>query len=342
MSRFTEWSRNFYRTYKPYIFMCLRLLLAGIRLYWVCRNVRFEELEKLSLRAVIFGFFGGLLCILIQIFLISLRWRMLLRGQGIEISVFRAASLTFQGQMCSLFLPLGAVGGDVLKAAFLTRETDPSKRVEGIATILLDRLIGMMGLFLLVFVCGACLLPDILHFTPVLRNLILPLLLACAAGFLAGVVILYQDLIFRIRIFAKLLEKADHFARGALSRILNSVEVCRKDRTRLFTAFLLSFLLLHPLLIFAGVLVIYGISGEFPDLISSYFSLGMGNVVSTLPATPGGLGTRDKCIESLLSAFGTSDTHAALIPIIYSLGMICAALGGIFFYFRDSFAKKKE
>ena len=320
-----------------YFLMSLRLSAAAILLWWVMRDLKFSELSGLSRNGFLFSFGGALACVCFQIFLTSLRWRLLLAGQGISLTVFRAVSLTFQGQMFSLFMPGGAVGGDVLKAAFLTRETQNGRKLEGVTTIFLDRVIGMMALFLLSLTFGVCCFQRILTFTPEIRLLTFFLLAVCLAGFAAGLILLFQDVVFRIRFLAFLLRKADGILHEKLTRILNSVEVCRRDRKRLIYAFLMSFLVLHPLLVFAAVLIICGISGAFPALGPAGLAAALGNTASTAPVTPGGLGTRDKVIEVVLQGFGIENSIASLTPLIYSMVMICGGLIGVFFFLYDSF-----
>ena len=260
---------------------------------------------------------------------------MLLQGQGIHIYGFRAVSLTFQGSMFSLFMPGGAVGGDVLKAAFLARETQGGQKIEGVTTIFLDRVIGMMGLFSLVLVSGLCCLKTVLTFKPEIRLLVLILLAVCAAGLTAGLILLFQDIFFRIRFLAFLLKKADGLVHGALTRILNSVEVCRRDRRTLLLAFLASFLILHPMLIFSAFLVMRGVSGGFPPFLPGFFSFSLGSTASVAPVTPGGLGTRDKVIEVLLQSFGVDPSVASLTPILYSIALMFSAVIGIVFFLMD-------
>ena len=318
-----------------YFLMVLRLAVAAFFLWWVMKDIRFSELGKLTWRGVVFALAGAGILVLIQVAGTALRWRMLLRGQGIRIPVMRAFSLTFQGCMFSLFMPGGAVGGDVLKAAFLARETREGQKIEGVTTIFLDRVIGMMALFLLVLLSGVGCLPAILTFAPEIRLLVWILLAVCLAGFLAGLALLFQDFFFRVRFFAFLLRKADALVHGALTRILNSVEVCRRDRRTLLTAFLLSVLLLHPLLISVAFMIMIGLTGRFPPFLSGFFSIACGSTASVAPVTPGGLGTRDKVIEVLLASFGFEPTVASLTPLLYSIVLMFSALTGIVFFLLD-------
>ena len=324
---------SFFRN--KYVTMVLRLAVAAFFLWWVLKDIRFSELTRLTWKGILFGL-GSAACIaVLQVGLTALRWRLLLRGQDIHISAFRAISLTFQGCMFSLFMPGGAVGGDVLKAAFLARETRDGQKIEGVTTIFLDRVIGMLGLFLLVLVTGVCCLRQVRDFAPEIRFLVWILMAVCAAGFLAGLVLIFQDIFFRIKLFAFLLKKADVLAHGALTRILDSVEVCRRDRKTLLIAFLASFLVLHPLMVLAAFMVMYGTASKFPPLIPGIFSFALGSTASVAPVTPGGLGTRDKVIEVMLHSFGIDPSIASLTPILYSIVLMTPAFIGIVFFLLD-------
>ena len=331
---------SFFRN--KYVLMILRLAVAAFFLWWVIKDIRFSELRKLTWEGLVTGVIGGAVLTAVQVTCTAYRWKMLLQGQGINISGFRAVSLTFQGSMFSLFMPGGAVGGDVLKAAFLARETQGGQKIEGVTTIFLDRVIGMMGLFSLVLVSGLCCLKTILTFKPEIRLLVLILLAVCAAGLTAGLVLLFQDIFFRIRFLAFLLKKADRLVHGALSRILNSVEVCRRDRKTLLLAFLTSVLILHPMLIISAFLVMRGVSGKFPPLLPGLLSFSLGSTASVAPVTPGGLGTRDKVIEVLLQSFGVDPSAASLTPILYSIALMSSAVIGIVFFLLDMKGSKKQ
>ena len=81
------------------------------------------------------------------------RWHQLVRAQGLIFSLKDAARLGFIGNIFNLVIP-GAVGGDVIKAAFLCR-MQPDKKPQAVASMVLDRILGLLGLFLLASVAGA-------------------------------------------------------------------------------------------------------------------------------------------------------------------------------------------
>jgi len=75
------------------------------------------------------------------------RWKLLLRVQGIVISWWRIAALFMIGVFFNPFLP-GAVGGDVAKVFYLLKET-PGKRPAALLAVLMDRIMGLLGLILI-------------------------------------------------------------------------------------------------------------------------------------------------------------------------------------------------
>jgi uncharacterized membrane protein YbhN (UPF0104 family) len=80
------------------------------------------------------------------------RWYFLVRAQGLPFTLGGALRLGFTGYFVSTFIPGATLGGDVVKAAFLARQQD--RRTVAVATVLIDRLVGLCGLFWLVALVG--------------------------------------------------------------------------------------------------------------------------------------------------------------------------------------------
>lgn len=122
------------------------------------------------------------------------RWFLLVRAVELPIAFRDALRLGFIGNVFNLVIP-GAVGGDVIKAAFFCREQGEGKKTRAISSVVIDRVLGLMGLFLL----GACSGAIAWSGAPVsLRNLILVIWAFLAAGAVVLTVIftpaLYQPL----------------------------------------------------------------------------------------------------------------------------------------------------
>jgi uncharacterized membrane protein YbhN (UPF0104 family) len=85
--------------------------------------------------------------ILVIPFLVSaVRWRALMRPQGIEMPLGKCVQLTFVGQFYSIMLP-GVTGGDLVKIIYAARLT--GSKTKSIVTILLDRVVGLVALMVI-------------------------------------------------------------------------------------------------------------------------------------------------------------------------------------------------
>ena len=74
------------------------------------------------------------------------RWQILLRVQGVVIGWWRAVALVLMGLFFNLLMP-GGTGGDVVRIFYLLKEV-PSKKPAALLAVLMDRLVGMLGLIL--------------------------------------------------------------------------------------------------------------------------------------------------------------------------------------------------
>jgi uncharacterized membrane protein YbhN (UPF0104 family) len=83
----------------------------------------------------------------LQIGITTWRWKMLLRAQDILLSFRQAWDLMMIGMLFNVVIP-GAVGGDLIKGYYITRAT-VGKKSNAAITVLVDRIIGLIGLLFL-------------------------------------------------------------------------------------------------------------------------------------------------------------------------------------------------
>jgi uncharacterized protein (TIRG00374 family) len=76
-----------------------------------------------------------------------LRWGLLTRALGLEFSTRETLRAGFLGYLANL-LPFGLVAGDSLKAVLLIHR-NPRRKTEAVASVLVDRVIGLYALLLL-------------------------------------------------------------------------------------------------------------------------------------------------------------------------------------------------
>ncbi|HMC64434.1 MAG TPA: lysylphosphatidylglycerol synthase transmembrane domain-containing protein, partial [Gemmataceae bacterium] len=221
------------------------------------------------------------------------RWYVLVRAQDLPFTLPDALRLGLIGFFLSNFLPAGSVGGDIIKAAFLAREQ--SRRTVAVATVLIDRAIGLWGLFWLVAILGiffwAAGSPEI-HNEPKLQWIVLGSV--ALVGVTLAVWLLLEILPeYRAVRFAGRLEripKAGH----SLAEFWRAIWMYRLRRGRILAALSLA-LVGHV----GFVLTFYFAAqtflppssvGQIPTLQEHYLLVPIGMTIQALFPSPGGMG----------------------------------------------------
>ena len=89
---------------------------------------------------------GGFVLLLTGVMITIVRWWYLVRALGIDFSLPASVRIGFLGYFFN-FAPTGIAGGDLLKAWMLAREK-PGNRAKALASVIVDRIIGLYVLFL--------------------------------------------------------------------------------------------------------------------------------------------------------------------------------------------------
>jgi uncharacterized protein (TIRG00374 family) len=92
---------------------------------------------------------------LFSVTLTILRWNLLVRAIGLSFSVRQTLRAGFLGYLANL-LPFGLVAGDSLKAVMLIHN-NPRRKTEAVASVLVDRVLGLYALLLLAAVASVLL-----------------------------------------------------------------------------------------------------------------------------------------------------------------------------------------
>lgn len=116
----------------------------------------------------------------LQLVLVAWRWNLLLASQQVHLRWPEAFSLTMIGVLFNFIIP-SSVGGDVMKSYYIQQRAEGPRKAKALATIFLDRVIGLLALLL---VGAAAAFPSLLDPAshPVLRTLALFSALGAAAG----------------------------------------------------------------------------------------------------------------------------------------------------------------
>ena len=129
-----------------YISYLLRFTVAGAALYLAFRGENLKQVSKVLLGLNLWIFAAALGIYIISQLVFVARWFLLLRTQSIEIGFWSAVKLHFLGLFYNNCLP-GSVGGDLLRAWYVTKHTD--KKVEAALSVFIDRAVGLSGMLIM-------------------------------------------------------------------------------------------------------------------------------------------------------------------------------------------------
>ena len=258
----------------------------------------------------------------------ALRWWMLLRIQRIRIPLWEAVRLTFLGQFYSLVVP-GTVGGDVVKAYYVTKHTDA--KAGAILSVFIDRVLGLAALTLVAAVAlGVALLSGLGQWSdPMIRRS------ATVMGCVVAAVVIVMAIVLSGAL-RRVLHLQKFYKRLPFAKTIESFgQAAGLYRRRWKTLAQVAGMMLAAPAIWVAALALIGCSIYLPVLWHSYFLyIPLIYILGSVPLTPGGAGW----IEYLYLVFfgGMANSSeilafallARLIPIAWAIpGMIVAISG---------------
>jgi uncharacterized membrane protein YbhN (UPF0104 family) len=126
----------------------LAFALLGLVLWQNREKIREVFSHPLDLRLLA----AGVLIFQVSLLVTYVRWYLLVRVIEPRFTLRSTMLLGFIGYVFNLVIP-GAVGGDFIKAAYLVRMH--IKKTQAVASMVIDRIVGLLGLFVLAAVGGA-------------------------------------------------------------------------------------------------------------------------------------------------------------------------------------------
>jgi uncharacterized protein (TIRG00374 family) len=254
-----------------------------------------------------------------------IRWRMVLRVQGLELSFGRALEITLVAHFFNSFL-LGATGGDLMKAYYAARETH-HRKTEAVVTVFVDRLVGLWAMVLF---AGLMMIPNIgwlrkmEHLSSLAAVVVIGMLLGCSAvlglAFWGGISRRWSG----ARVFLRRLPKGEWLER--------SLDSCRRfGRTPYFLLRTLAVsMMLNALVVLQWWVVSRGLGLAVPfDLLSMVVPMVI--CIAALPLTPSGLGVRENLfVQFLVDAGVTTASRALSLSLLAFAGsLIWSLVGGV-------------
>jgi uncharacterized membrane protein YbhN (UPF0104 family) len=225
------------------------------------------------------------------------RWYLLVRAQGLPFRHIDAVRLGFIGLFFSSFLP-GSVGGDLVKAGYIAREQH--RRTAAIATIILDRIVGLVGLIFLAGIAGVLFWSDANAVVDVsgdrpLRWIVL-FVWGTSGALLLGAALLVLLPVRGEPIIARLTRVPK--VGGILAEVMRAVQMYRHKYHVVALATLLA-MVGHVGFVMSFYFAARAVPPPIPTVEEHCLLIPVGMVVESVPLTPGNIGVGEAIYEYL-------------------------------------------
>lgn len=248
------------------------------------------------------------------------RWTVLLRVVGVEVRLRDVFRLSYVGIFFNNFM-LGSTGGDLLKAYLVARDTEHKTRA--VASIFVDRLLGMLGLALVAM--GAIGLhldrPELREAAYLVGGFLL-----C---FLVGTLVYFDPYLRSRRWVVALL------ARLPFQRVRQELDIALHlyHSHKAAVAYAIGISLVSHLSVMIqgwGFMRAAGVEPVTLLHVCSYLPVIM--ILSALPISLGGLGVGETAYVHFFGPLGMSSTHAVMLSLVGRLANLALSLpGGLMF-----------
>jgi glycosyltransferase 2 family protein len=289
----------------------LKLLVTIGGLAYVIRQVPLSDVHD-ALTGVRWGWIlVTFLLMNISLVVRAYRWHLLLHGLGLPVRFVRLVQLYFVGSFWNIILPSG-FGGDFMRVVEVAQDV-PANVAAG--TVIVDRMMGLMGLFLMALAALPFRPADFPH------PLFIVVTLSSLIGLLGGFVLLEGSLIRR---FGRWLPpRLSPVGDGPIARVLQAVQ--GTGWRAIWRALLIS-------LFFNLIQVAWWVaSGRSINLSvpASYYLLVVPILsVALLIPSIGGLGLREALAPTLFAGAGLSNEQAiALSVIVFAVTRLSGLMG---------------
>jgi uncharacterized membrane protein YbhN (UPF0104 family) len=302
------------------------LLAVGI-LGWLIYKLQSEQ----DFRKLVDGPKHWPLLVLAQLLVIAalsvnyVRWYVLVRALDLKFTLADSFRLGSLGLMLSQ-VSLGSVGGDLFKAIAVAREQH-GKRTEAVASVLIDRVVGLYGM-LLVATAGYLANAQSTQLSPLIRGFADVILAAAAVG-TVGIALLMTRWFTGPAVQAW--AAAVPVVGPTLERLIQAAAAYRNSRRYLFAGILIA-CTTHVLFALAYWCIARGLPTTAPPLTKMFMITPMTLAAGAIPLTPSGLGIAEGAAGKLFAAAGYRQGDGVLVAMTYRvMTYVMVAVGAVYY-----------
>ena len=322
------------------VLLTLAKFAIPITIIWflLANHVTDEQWHDLKTHPKDYGLLAAALVVAIAAMSLSFaRWCILVRCHDIELSMVEAFRL---GSICFLlsFVSVGSVGGDLFKAVFLAKRR-PGKRVEAVASVLVDRGVGLYGLLLIVAIGLLFLAPtdtaSLVDDGTESSTVNIPTIKNATLALTALGSIVLAILVFGGKAVDGLIQRGIKLpVVGTLIQRIGPPLRMFGDHPIAFGVSIIMSMGVHIGFVISMYLIATAMYPDTPTLSDHFVIVPIGLLASALPITPGGVGVLEGTIEGLYRIIPTTPTSASgtMVALVFEAVKVIMALIGTAFY----------
>jgi uncharacterized protein (TIRG00374 family) len=289
---------------------------------------------------------AGLACTFLATALSFVRWHLLIRALGIDILLTKTMSLGALGIALNFVSP-GSIGGDFFKAVFLAHG-QPGRRTEAVASVVADRLLGLLTM--LALASGGILVTGLAIGAPgPVRILSRTILISTAICWASAALFMFVPALSGARLTGW--AASVPLVGSTAARLLGTVRVYRTQRHTLIFAFSIS-IVMALFYVTSFYMVARGLPVHEPTWTEHLVIVPTAGLVGAIPITPSGLGTTELAVEELYETMPGGDKNrqgdGTMVALTRRATELTVALIGLVFYLthwrkvREVYAEAEE
>ena len=296
--------------------LVVKAAVSALLLYLALRSVDIvsvkDRLSQIDLRWI--GI--GLLVLLLQVFVLAMRWRLILTRCGADLPLPQAFRFSMIGTFFNQTLP-SSVGGDAIRIWLVGKQANWQVAVY---SVLLDRVVGTVALAVFVVACLPWTLALISN--PVGRVALLLIGPGCIGAGIVFVGLAWERLLI--------------LQRWSLTRHLAAVAAIALSVLRSPQAFVpifgLSFII-HLFSALAAWCAARAVSADLPLIYSIFLVLPV-ILIAVVPISIAGWGVRESAMVAVFGYAGLPPSDGLLVSLLFGAGyLVVGALGGLVWTF---------
>jgi len=302
---------------KQQVFLVIKLMLSIVIIYWLLGNVDTNNIIKLLGNMKLEFLFLALLVQVLHVVIATFRWHTILSYLEIKIPYIETLRFQWIGFFFNQAMP-SSIGGDAFRIYYLYKNKYNLGNVT--LSVLLDRVVGLIGLILLVIITLPVLLSAINGLVGIWSLIIF------AVMFMGGIVIFFTMDQITVRFLHWKIIRLIHSLAKHGRRILLSI---RPGILLIIMSFII-----HSFSIVSMLILSHGMGLEI-ELTSLIAVVPLATLLATIPVSIAGWGVREGAMVVGLGYQGVSSEYALALSVMYGILMLFVSLPGALVWLKS-------